>query len=91
MISRKDKVLKFGLMVLSMKVSMFKGKNREKESFFGLMGRNMKGSFLIIIFMDTELIHGRMEETSRETGKITKWMEKVNLSGRVFFYFFGMY
>ena len=97
MINKKAKVLKYGLMVLNMKANIFKvecliiifylyyfkERNREKGSSIGLMDRNMMGNFLIIIYMGLGFILGLMEEISKESGKITKWMGKENLDGLV--------
>jgi hypothetical protein len=45
------------------------------------MEANMMGSFIIIIFMESVHLPGKMEENTLGNGKIIKWTEKVILHG----------
>ncbi len=45
-----------------------------QENLHGLMDQFMKDNFLIIIYMDKELIHGLMVENIKVNGKLIKWM-----------------
>jgi len=58
-----------------------KEKNVVLENLSGLMEANILVIFMIIIFMEKEHILGVIKEFIRETGKIIKWMAKVNFYG----------
>jgi len=64
-----------------MKVIINKEKNVERENSNGLMEVNILENFMIIIFMEKELILGVIEGFSKEIGKTIKWMVKENFYG----------
>ena len=51
MINSMGKVRRSGLMALNIKVITLKGKSKAKAFFNGLMGQDMKVSFIRIVFM----------------------------------------
>ena len=58
-----------------------KERNTGKETSRGLIIQSTKGCSLIIIFMESEHIHGRMAEFTMDSGQIIKWKEEENLNG----------
>lgn len=81
MINKRVTAKKYGQMVLNMTVSMYKVKSKVKVNFNGRMVHSMKVNFLIIIFMDSVLIHGQTEGNTKAIGRIIKWMDKESFNG----------
>lgn len=72
MLNNMVKVLKFGLMDLSMKELMQMGKKMDMESYILLMDQNMKAILWIMKLMDMELMNGQIIEYILENGKTIK-------------------
>jgi len=68
-------------MGLVMKEIIGKEKNVELENLNGQMEVNILVNFMIIIFMERVLTPGVINVCIKETGKIIKWMVKVNFYG----------
>lgn len=63
MINKMAMGKKFGLMGQNTRGPIYKEKNTERASFFGLMDQFMKENSKIIISKEKELICGLMEES----------------------------
>lgn len=72
---------KNGKMVLYIKDTINKVKNKEREFLFGETIAHMKENFMIIIFTEMESMFGRMEGCTKGAGSITRCMEREYLNG----------
>merc|ERR1712070_112717 len=79
--SNTVKVLRPGLMELSMKVTTFMERRTVKENSLGLMDPLIMVPSRTITFKAMVLTTGLMEESSRETGSTTRWRAAVYSNG----------
>lgn len=56
-------------------------KNRDKVYLHGLMDRDIRDSFWIIIFMGLAFISGLIEDCTKVYGKIIRWKDRDSFHG----------
>jgi len=81
--NKMAKVLKHGLMVLSILASIKMVKNMEKEFFILQIEVCMKDPFLRMRFLVKVFIHGMMAKNMRVNGNKTKWTAREGLNGQM--------
>lgn len=80
--SKKVMELNPGQTAQNMKGNTKSVKKTEKENFIGATAVSMKVSSKTIIYTDTVLMSGVMEENTSVGGNLTKWMEKESSLGQ---------
>ena len=83
MINKMERGKNFGQMVLSTKGHTLKGPKMDLDNLNGLMEIFMRGTLLIIIFVEKENIYLKIIECMKECGRIIKWRDLGDLNGQM--------